>query len=209
MRRPITRLFNEGLVIQTANFGRTTWLGEPIWQPVLDLWTIQETISEIRPALLIEIGTHRGGSARFYANLMDLLGEGEVVTIDIVKQHELAHPRVEFILGDSIDPAIVERVKGRADEVTGPVMVILDGDHSRDHVAAELELYAPLVTPGSVLLSQDGAIDELWMFKDTRPGPLPANRDFLARHPEFEYDGERNERFLATHHPLGWMRRRS
>jgi cephalosporin hydroxylase len=88
-------------------------------------------------------------------------------------------------------------------------MVILDGNHARDHVAQELELYAPLVTPGSLLLSQDGVIDELEIFRDSRPGPLPANRKFLEQHPEFEYDRERNERFLLTHHPLGWMRRRT
>jgi cephalosporin hydroxylase len=87
-------------------------------------------------------------------------------------------------------------------------MVILDGDHARDHVAEELELYAPLVTPGSLLLSQDGIIDQLGIFSDTRPGPLPANEAFLARHQEFEHDVERNERFLSTHHPLGWLRRK-
>jgi cephalosporin hydroxylase len=59
------------------------------------------------------------------------------------------------------------------------------------------------------LLSQDGVIDQLSMFTDSRPGPLPANRDFLQRHPEFEHDRERNERFIISHHPMGWIRRRS
>jgi cephalosporin hydroxylase len=208
-RRPVTRLFHQDLVAKTGNFAHTTWVGQPIWQNVLDLWTIQETISEIRPALLIETGTNRGGSALFYAHLMDLLGTGKIVTIDILKLHELEHPRVEFLIGSSTDEAIVERVRAAAAEADGPVMVILDGNHDRDHVAKELELYAPLVTPGSLLLSQDGVIDELAMFADSRPGPLPANRDFLARHPEFEHDEERNERFLLTHHPLGWLRRRT
>ena len=208
-RRPVTRLFHQDLVAKTGNFAHTTWVGQPIWQNVLDLWTIQETISEIRPALLIETGTNRGGSALFYAHLMDLLGTGRIVTVDIVKLHELEHPRVEFLIGSSTDDEIVERVRATAAEADGPVMVILDGNHDRDHVAKELELYAPLVTPGSLLLSQDGVIDELAMFSDTRPGPLPANRAFLERHPEFEHDRERNERFLLTHHPLGWLRRRA
>jgi cephalosporin hydroxylase len=65
------------------------------------------------------------------------------------------------------------------------------------------------VTPGSLLLSQDGIIDEVGLFRDTRPGPLRANEDFLRRHPEFEHDVERNERFLITHHPVGWLRRRA
>lgn len=208
-RRPVTRLFHQDLIVKTGNFAHTTWVGQPIWQNVLDLWTIQETISEIKPALLIETGTNRGGSALFYAHLMDLLGTGKIVTVDIVKLHELEHPRVEFLIGSSTDDEIVARVGELAAEADGPVMVILDGLHDRDHVAAELELYAPLVTPGSLLLSQDGIIDELGMFSDSRPGPLPANRAFLERHPEFEYDSERNERFLLTHHPLGWLRRRA
>ena len=208
-RGPLTRMFHHALTKKTGNFMHTTWAGRPIWQNVLDLWTIQETISEIRPALLIETGTNRAGSALFYAHLMDLLGTGRVVTIDIVKLHDHEHPRIEFLVGSSTDPAIVERVREAAAAADGPVMVILDGDHSRDHVAQELELYAPLVTPGSFLLSQDGVIDEMRMFAKRQPGPLPANREFLARHPEFEHDRERNERFLLTHHPVGWLRRRS
>jgi cephalosporin hydroxylase len=208
-RRPVTRLFHQDLVAKTGNFAHTTWVGQPIWQNVLDLWTIQETISEIKPALLIETGTNRGGSALFYAHLMDLLGTGRIVTIDIVKLHDLEHPRIEFLIGSSTDETIMDRVRAEAAAADGPVMVILDGNHDRDHVAKELELYAPLVTPGSLLLSQDGVIDELAMFADSRPGPLPANKDFLARHPEFEHDRERNERFLLTHHPLGWLRRRT
>lgn len=207
-RRPTSRLFFNDLIAKTGNFGQTTWLGVPIWQNVLDLWTIQETLAEVRPALLVETGTHRGGSALFYAHLMDLMGHGRVVTIDIVDPGDLGHDRITFLHGSSTDPAIVEQVRGLASEAGGPVMVILDGNHDRDHVAAELELYAPLVTPGSLLLSQDGVIDQLRIFADSRPGPLPANRDFLARHPEFEEDRERNERFLVTHHPAGWMRRR-
>jgi cephalosporin hydroxylase len=207
--RPVAWLYHQVLIARTGNFAKTSWLGVPIWQNVLDLWTIQEVISEIRPALLIETGTHRGGSALFYAQLMDLVGTGRVITVDIVDRHQgVEHPRVTFLDGSSTDPAIVEQLRQAAEAADGPVMVILDGNHERGHVARELELYAPLVTPGSVLLSQDGIIDRMWMFKDTRPGPYGANRDFLERHPEFEYDRGLGERFGLTHHPLGWLRRR-
>jgi cephalosporin hydroxylase len=204
----VARLYHRDLIYKTGNFASTSWLEVPIWQNVLDLWTIQETISEVRPALLIETGTHRGGSALFYANLMDLLDTGRVVTIDVVDVHQLKHPRVTFLHGSSTDPATVEEVRKAVSATEGPVMVILDGNHDRDHVARELELYAPFVTPGSYLLSQDGIIDRVGLFRDSRPGPLEANRVFLATHPEFEHDRERNERFRLTHHPLGWMRRR-
>ena len=178
-------------------------------QNVLDLWTIQETIAEVKPALLVEIGTHKGGSALFYAQLMDLMGHGRVLTVDIERLHELDHARIEFLHGSSLDDTVVQRARQAVAEADGPVMVILDGNHDRDHVARELELYAPLVTPGGLLLSQDGVIDKLALFRDSRPGPLPAKRAFLDSHPEFEYDRERNERFLLTHHPLGRMRRRT
>jgi cephalosporin hydroxylase len=207
-RPAVTRLFLWDLVNHTENFAYTRWAGRAIWQNVLDLWTIQETIAELRPALLIETGTFRGGSALFYANVMDLLGEGRVLTIDVEKYHDLQHPRIDFLLGSSTDPDIVARVREITASIEGPVMVILDGDHSRDHVAVELELYAPLVTPGSFLLSQDGIVDQLGVFRDHRPGPLPANEAFLRQHPEFELDRERNERFLLTYHPVGWLRRR-
>jgi cephalosporin hydroxylase len=207
VRPVVARLYHYDLIFRTGNFATVTWMGRRIWQNVLDLWTIQQTILELRPALVVETGTHRGGSALLYAQLMDIAGRGRVVTIDIVDIHDVDHPRVTFLHGSSTDPAIVEQVRALAAAADGPVMVILDGNHDRDHVAAELELYGPLVTPGSLLLSQDGVIDRLWIFRDTRPGPLPANRDFLARHAEFEYDRERTERYGLTHHPLGWMRR--
>ncbi|MCS6850527.1 MAG: cephalosporin hydroxylase family protein, partial [Gemmataceae bacterium] len=208
LRRPITRLFFMDLIAHTDNFGSVTWLGQPIWQNILDLWTIQETIAEIRPELLIECGTNRGGSAIFYAHLFDLLGQGKVVSIDVVKLHDRSHPRVTFLIGSSTSAEVVAEVRRLATEVRGPVMVILDSDHSAEHVARELEAYAPLVTPGSYLLVQDGVIDELPIFRAGRPGPLPAIRAFLRRHPEFELDAGRSGRFLITHHPQGWLRRR-
>ena len=103
---------------------------------------------------------------------MDVLGSGRVLTIDVVDVHDLDHERVRFLHGSSTAPAIVEQVREEAERAEGPVMVILDGNHARDYVAAELELDGPLVTPGSLLLSQDGVIDKLWIFRDTRPGPL-------------------------------------
>jgi cephalosporin hydroxylase len=205
----VTQLFLAQLIRRTGNFGNTTWLGYPIWQNTLDLWTIQETLAEIRPALLIETGTNRGGSARFYSHLFDLMGHGRIITIDVEKLHDLQLPRVEFLIGSSVADEIVAAVRERVKSCTGPVMVILDSDHSETHVARELERYAEFVTPGSCLLVQDGIIDTGWTrtFRPGRPGPLPAIQKFLPRHPEFVVDHERCEKFLASHHPMGWLRR--
>jgi cephalosporin hydroxylase len=205
----VRKLFLREIIDHTNNFGSVRWLGNPIWQNVFDLWVIQETISEVKPALLIECGTNRGGSSLFYANLFDLMGGGELITIDIEKLHELSHPRVTYLIGSSTAEDVLEVVRQRVAATRGPVMVILDSDHSQKHVHRELECYASFVTPGSYCLVQDGVIDTLWTFRAGRPGPLPAIVDFLGSSREFELDEERTNRFLITHHPKGWLKRKS
>lgn len=204
----VQSLFLRQLLNKTNNFGTTKWLGVPIVQNVLDLWTIQETLFEVRPSLLVECGTYKGGSSLFFAHLFDLMGEGEVITVDTKRLHNLFHPRVTYLIGSSTSDEVVAEVRKRVAACSGPVMVILDSDHSRDYVRRELECYAPLVTPGSFCLVQDGVIDTLPVFRSSRPGPLPAIRDFVKSHAEFGVDRDRSDRFLITYHPEGWLRRR-
>jgi cephalosporin hydroxylase len=205
----IHQAFFSDLIRKTDNFGDVTWLGEPIWQNVLDIWVIQEALAEIKPALVLETGTNRAGSAIFYANLLDLMGlDSRVVTVDVERLHAREHARVEFLIGSSVGEPVMSVMRERAAAAEGPVMVILDSDHSEGHVHAELEAYGQLVTPGSLMLCQDGVIDILPLFEPGRPGPLPAIDRFLASHPEFTVDERYNERFLVTHHPSGWLRRR-
>jgi cephalosporin hydroxylase len=208
--RFVNYTFLSALVLKTDSFKSVRWLGKPIMQNTLDLWTIQETIFELNPALIIETGTNRGGSSYFYAQLFDLMGSnGRIITVDVEKLHDLHHPRIEYLIGDSTSPAIVERIASAARTCGGTVFVILDSDHSEAHVARELESYASLVTPGSYVLVQDGSVDTLGHYRALRPGPLPAIHKFVARHPEFTIDDERCDRFIVTHHPDGWLRRRS
>lgn len=203
----VRRWFFQDLIEKTDNFATVSWLGRPVWQNVLDLWVLQETLAEVQPEVVIECGTNRGGSALFMAQLFDLIGGGRVITVDIEKLHSIAHPRITFITGDSASPATVATVREALAQPRGPVMVILDSDHRQHHVAAELEAYAPIVTPGSYMLVQDGIIDVLPSFRRGRPGPKPAIADFLRRHREFAVDRERCERMLISHHPDGWLRR--
>jgi cephalosporin hydroxylase len=208
LRPTVHHLFFRELIGKTNNFYSASWLGHPILQNILDLWTIQETIALVRPGLLIECGTHRGGSSLFFANLFDLMGKGQIVTMDIERMHNLSHPRITYLIGSSTSEEVLAIVRKKATVCPGPVMVILDSDHSRDHVRRELECYAPLVTPGSYCLVQDGVVDTLSVFRSGRPGPLPAIEEFLRSSDSFEIDTERCERFLVTHHPSGWLRRK-
>jgi cephalosporin hydroxylase len=204
----VGRTFYSALVLKTNNFTTVRWLGKPLLQNTLDLWTIQETICDLNPALIIETGTNRGGSSYFYAQLFDLMAtNGRIVTIDVEKLHDLTHPRITYLIGDSASTAIVDQIRAMAASCGGPVFVILDSDHAEAHVSRELEAYSPLVTVGSYVLVQDGSIDTMGYFRTSRPGPLPAIHTFLSRHPEFSIDRAKCDRFLVTHHPDGWLRR--
>jgi cephalosporin hydroxylase len=200
------QVFLQDLIAKTDNFGHIKWLGHPIWQNVFDLWTIQETLAEVKPALLIETGTNRGGSALFFAHLFDLLNNGKIITVDVQRMHTINHARIEFLIGSSLDAAILTHIRARVQTEGGPIMVILDSDHRAPHVYKEMESYGQFVTNGSFMLVQDGVIDTLPVLQG-RPGPLVAIREFLGKHAEFEVDKSRCERFLISHHPMGWLRR--
>ncbi len=203
-------IFHRFMIWHTAGYTQMKWLGKPIWQPPLDLWIIQETIWEVQPHLILETGTNRGGSAFFYAQLFDLMGiDGKVVTVDVEKMHDLQHPRVDYLIGSSTSDEIVDKMRAAAEACEGPVMVFLDSDHSEEHVRRELELYAPFVTPESFFLVQDTVIDTHASMKASRPGPLPAVEKFLKEHSEFDMEAERSLKFLISHHPRGWLRRKA
>ena len=182
-----------------------TWLGAQALKNPLDLWVYQEIMFETRPELVIETGTYRGGSAFFLASICDLLGAGEVVSIDIepLRDDYPAHPRVTYLGGrSSTDPEVVAEVRGRAREKR--TLVVLDSDHSQAHVEAELAAYADLVPVGCYLIVEDSNIGQIR--KDLLPGPLEAIDVFLAGTDAFEIDRSR-EKFLITFNPSGYLRR--
>jgi cephalosporin hydroxylase len=184
---------------------KATWLGTQALKNPLDLWVYQEIMVETRPELVVETGTYRGGSALFLASVCDLLGTGEVVSIDIepARDDYPAHPRITYLSGrSSTDPGVVAEVAERA--AGKPVLVVLDSDHSQAHVEAELDAYAPLVPVGCYLVAEDSNIGQIR--KDLLPGPLEAVRAFLSRTKEFEIDRGR-EKFLVTFNPSGYLRR--
>ena len=154
--------------------------------------------------LVVETGTYRGGSAFFLASICDLLGAGEVVSIDIepLRDDYPSHARITYLGGrSSTDPDVVAEIRARAEGKR--TLVILDSDHSQAHVEAELAEYARLVPVGGYVIIEDSNIGQIR--KDLLPGPLEAIEAFLARTDEFEIDRER-EKFLITHNPSGYLR---
>ncbi len=181
------------------------WLGAQALKNPLDLWIYQEILYETRPEVIVETGTYRGGSALYLASLCDLLGTGEVVSIDVepVRDDYPEHPRITYLGGrSSTDPDVLNEVGERA--AGRPMLVILDSDHSQGHVEAELAAYAPLVPVGCYVIVEDSNIGQIR--KDLMPGPLEAIETFLATTDEFEIDRSR-EKFLITFNPSGYLRR--
>lgn len=204
-----------------------SWLGRPIIQLPDDMIRIQEAIYQVQPDVLIETGIAHGGSLIFYSSVMEMIGKGHVIGLDIdIRAHNRAaiesHPmakRITMIEGSSVAHDVVAQVKARIkpDDI---VMLILDSNHERDHVAAELAAYAELVTPGSYILSQDGVMKLVAGMPRTNAdwdvnNPITAVEAFLASHPDFEMKlplrlfDETLETPECSHHPIGWLRRKA
>jgi cephalosporin hydroxylase len=203
-----------------------TWLGRPIIQLPEDMVRTQEVIYQLRPDLIIETGIAHGGSLVFYASLCKLIGSGRVVGIDVeirpqnrraIEQHPLAG-LIELVEGGSTDPQVVQRVKSlvRPGE---KVLVFLDSDHSRDHVAGELRAYADLVTSGSYIVATDGIMRDLHDLPRGQPewrtdNPCAAVETFLAQRKDFVLEQPQwlfNESRLSaaiTHWSDAWLKRR-
>lgn len=197
-----------------------TWLGRPIIQFPQDIVAMQEIIWRVRPDLIIETGVARGGSLILYASLLELIGgAGQVLGIDIdirehnrleIENHPLAQ-RVSLLQGSSVDELLVSQVRQLAAQ-QACVMVVLDSNHTHEHVARELALYAPLVTRGSYLVVFDTVIEDMPEdFFPNRPwgkgnNPKTAVREFLRATDRFVIDQEYNSKLLITVAPDGYLR---
>ena len=185
----------------------TYWMGTPILKCPLDLWLYQEILHSVRPAVVIETGTAFGGSAHFLASMLDILGNGRVVTIDIEDCPERPrHPRVTYLTGSSTSSSVVGQVRDLV-SAASPVMALLDSDHARDHVLRELELYAPMVSPGSYVIVEDTNLNGHPVDPSFGPGPMEALDAFVSAHPDFEHDAGM-DKFFLTFNPRGYLRRR-
>ncbi|MGO8822855.1 MAG: cephalosporin hydroxylase family protein [Desulfomonilaceae bacterium] len=202
-----------------------SWLGRPIIQYPQDIIAMQEIIFEVKPDLIIETGIAHGGSLIFYASMAELVAacggpQSEVLGIDIdIRAHNRKaieeHPmfkRITMIEGSSISPEIITQVHEKAKDKKR-IMVLLDSNHTHDHVLAELNAYAPLTSVGSYCVVFDTIIEdmpaELFPDRPWGPGnnPKTAVREYLKDHPEFEIDKSIEHKLLITVAPDGYLKR--
>ncbi len=184
----------------------TFWLGVPIWKCPFDLWVYQELLHDLQPDLVIETGTAWGGSALFLASMLDLIGNGSVLSIDLrPRDPRPAHPRIRYLRGSSTDSGILGTVAEAAAAATG-VIVLLDSDHSCQHVLRELEAYSGFVPIGSYIVVEDTNVNGHPVRPDFGPGPMEAVDRFLSTNNRFCVDRDK-EKFHMTMNPRGFLKR--
>lgn len=187
-----------------------SWMGVPCFKYTTDLWMYQELIFTIQPDFIIECGVAQGGTTLFLANILDLIGHGQVIGIDTNAHLTKKHPRISLIEGiPSIAPECIKKVK----EIIGNVkykkiIVILDSDHHAPYVIREIEVYKDFVSLQSYLIVEDTFADGILkqeMFKESG-GPMKAVNEFLSKNKDFVID-KSCERFYLTVSPNGYLKR--
>lgn len=203
-----------------------SWFGRPVIQLPEDLVRVQEVIYSVKPDVIVETGVAHGGSLIFYSSLCKAMGKGRVIGIDIeirphnrtaIEAHELSD-RITLIEGSSTDPSVVAQVASLI-KPGESVLILLDSNHTKAHVAAELDAYHRFVTPGSYIVATDGIMKDLhdvprgdrnW----TWDHPTAAADEFARRHKDFSVvqpPWPFNESKLTTnitHWPGAWLLRR-
>jgi cephalosporin hydroxylase len=188
------------------------WLGVPALKCPLDCWVYQEIIFRTRPEIIIETGVCFGGSTLYLASILDIVGSGSIIGIDIdlSKVYNIVkkHPRVTLIEGNSADPVVLNKVKARCNG--RKTMAILDSDHNAEHVLKEMVSYSEVVTSGSYIICEDTNLNGNPVFSPIpyNPGPKEAVEMFLEKNADqWEIDGN-CEKFLMTCNPGGFLKKK-
>ena len=186
------------------------WMGVPCTQNPLDMWIKQKLIWQTKPDFIIETGTYKGGSSLFYATLFEAIGHGKVITLDWAPQieeashHPLFQKRVTSIQGETTSQEVFQQVKRLVDNKTA--MVILDSNHSCDHVLKELQLYSGFVSKENYLIVEDTNVNGHPVLPHFGPGPFEAVKQFLKTRADFVVD-KACEKFCVTFFPSGFLKR--
>ncbi len=198
-----------------------SWMGRPIIQYPQDMIAMQELIWDIKPDLIIETGIAHGGSLIYYASLLELIGKGEVLGIDIdIRKHNRGeiekHPmykRIKMIEGSSISEETFKQVQQHA-YGKDAIMVVLDSNHTHEHVLRELQLYAPLVSKKSYIVVFDTIVEDLpeGYFAQKRPwgisnNPKTAVGEFLKTNADFQVDLTIDNKLLISVAPGGYLKK--
>lgn len=189
----------------------TTWLGVKVNKSVSDLWNYQEILHEMRPSLVVEFGTNRGGSALFFVTILRALGRRfRVLTVDIdherVASEVKSDPCIEVLVSSSIDPCVGQRISEIRSEFPGPMFVVLDSDHRASHVYRELVSLRDRLQPGDRVIVEDGNVNGRPVLPDWGAGPYEAMEQYHRDFPnDYTQDERREGKFGFTFAPGGFL----
>ena len=188
-----------------------TWHGIRTLKLPSDIWNYQEIIFERRIDHVIETGTRHGGSAVFFAEtLAARRAPGPVISIDVDENSRSirACQGVHFLIGDSAAPEMVERAMALLPSQRGPLFLILDSDHARDHVLRELRAWVPQLRSGDYLVVEDTIVNGHPVRPEHGPGPFEAIEQYLVESPgQLVHDAAREAKFGATFALRGYYTR--
>jgi cephalosporin hydroxylase len=198
----------ENMLYNRHLWEQETWLGVQVLKYPTDLLVYEEMIYEVQPDVILDIGTYKGGSALYFATLLELIGNpsGRVISVDITRVATLPkHPRITYLLGSSTSEEIFKQIRDSI-KPSEKVMVFLDSDHHKQHVLNEIRAYSQIVTKGSYLIVEDSNINGHPVYAGYGPGPMEAIHEFLGENSGFQIDKSR-EKFLLTVAPDGFLRK--
>jgi cephalosporin hydroxylase len=204
-------LYHHHYIHQAYRYGdagmQQTWMGHRLLKSPLDCWIYQEIIYRVRPDVILELGVMFGGASHYFADILELIGQGVVLGVDISlsKVKSIDSKRISYIEGDSTSAETLEKV---SQQVRGKrVLVVADSDHEKNHVLRELRLYSQFVPVGSYYIVEDSLNDVMRWHPVPNEGPQAAARQFVKENDSFVPDVRYAEKYILTLNPLGYLLR--
>jgi cephalosporin hydroxylase len=198
----------------TGVWQNTTWMGVQTYKSPMDMWNYQEILVSLQPSVVIEFGTWHGGSALFFSSVMQQIGRPYlVISLDItasrISEKTKADPNIRLLTMSSASPEAQQSIKTLRQQYLGPAFAILDSDHSKQHVLAEMVNLRDILVAGDYLVVEDSNINGHPVAKSFGPGPYEAIQEYFRMFPQdYEHDFERERKFGFSFAPNGFLRRR-
>lgn len=190
----------------------TSFLGADCLKSVSDMWNYQEILCRLRPSLIIEFGTYRGGATLYFSTILKAINDRSLVlTVDIahdkaVRERLSRNGRIKIMTCSSTDPLVAREILALRRKYKGPAFFILDSDHSQPHVLAEMESLRPVTRAGDYLIVEDSNINGNPVLPGFGPGPMEAIREYFGKYPaDYVRDSAAEKKFGFTFAPEGFL----
>jgi cephalosporin hydroxylase len=197
----------------TGVWQQTTWMGVQTYKSPMDMWNYQEILFSLKPSVVIEFGTWHGGSALFFSSIMKQIGRPYiVVSVDIdasrISEKAKSDPGIRLLTMSSAAPEVRQTLMALRHDYPGSAFAILDSDHSKQHVMAEMTNLREILVAGDYLVVEDSNINGHPVAKSFGPGPYEAIQEYFRMFPrDYEHDFDRERKFGFSFAPNGFLRR--